>query len=382
MLQARLAVAGPSRKVLGGLVLLALLLHLALLLGVEAPLDVRLAASQTPRPVHMRVLPPPAPEVRAAPKPAPRRVLAATAPTTTIPASVSTEPPAESPPAAPVPEPQASAPVLAQAAADESAASEPAPAKAPVQTSTSAALSADDETTAWPLVPLGALPSSRVLSYQLHGMDKGLRYFANGELRWQHNTRDYELTLSVRAFLLGRRSWRSVGQIGPTGLAPRRFSDSWRNERASHFDREQQRVVFSSNSQPAPLQAGAQDQVSLYMQLAVAMAGEPERFVPGTRLQVQTATVSSAQAWSLVLEGSEALTLDGQSVNAMKWVAQPRNRFDSRVEFWVTAAQAWLPVRILITQTSGSYIDLLWRSTEPLAPLASDGNATPAATGS
>jgi hypothetical protein len=220
-----------------------------------------------------------------------------------------------------------------------------------------------------PLISLGALPPSQVLSYQLTGMDKGLTYHASGELRWQHNDTAYELTLSVRAFLIGSRQWRSVGQIDATGLAPRRFSDSWRNERAAHFDREQQRVVFSSNSAPAPLQPGAQDQVSLYVQLAAAMAGEPERFAPGTRLQVQTATVRDAVPWSLVLQGTESQTLDGQRMQLSHWVCLPRNQYESKVEFWAAAEQAWLPVRIRITQASGSYIDLLWRGSEPLPSL-------------
>ena len=242
--------------------------------------------------------------------------------------------------------------------------------------------SASQQPSAWPLISLGALPSSRVLNYQLTGMDKGLTYHASGELRWQHNERDYELTLAVRAFLVGRRQWRSVGRIEPGGLAPVRFSDSWRQERAAHFDREQRRIVFSSNSTPAVLEPGAQDQISLYMQLAAAMAGDPQRYPPGTRLQVQTATVRDAVPWSLVLQGAERMELDGQSRQVSHWVCQPRNQYDAKVEFWVAAEQAWLPVRIRITQASGSYIDLLWRGTEPLPPLALGADTTPRNKGS
>lgn len=223
--------------------------------------------------------------------------------------------------------------------------------------------------TAWPLVPLGALPPSMALSYRMTGMDKGLTYYASGELRWQHNDRAYDLTLAVRAFLVGSRRWRSQGAIEATGLAPQRFADSWRNERAAHFDRSGQRIVFSSNSTPAVLEAGAQDQISLYVQLAAAMAGEPERFVPGTRLQLQTVTTRDALPWSLVLQGQEELELEGERRPVYKWVCQPHNRYEAKVEFWVSAAQSWMPVRIRITQTSGSYIDLLWRGTEPLPPL-------------
>jgi hypothetical protein len=224
-------------------------------------------------------------------------------------------------------------------------------------------------TAAMPLIPLGALPPSTLLSYRLTGLAKGLTYHATGELRWQANESAYAMSLSVRAFLLGSRHWRSVGVINASGLAPTRFSDSWRNERATHFDRENKRLVFSSNAPVAPLEPGAQDQISLYVQLAAAMAGEPQRFQPGTRLQIQTATTRDALPWLLTMAPAETLTLADQTLLTAKWVCQPRNRFDAKVEFWVAEKYAWMPVRIRITQISGDFIDLTLSGQEPLPPL-------------
>ena len=362
-------VAGPSRRMLVALALGALLVHALLLLGVTAPLELRLSAPAPSTSVQVRVVQPPL----AAPAPRPLA-----RPPGRPPVAEPTPPMPEE--AAAPPHNAASEPVPVASESLQVAAVSADPPMAAVSTAASVPVPARDA--AWPLISLGALPISQVLNYQLSGMDKGLHYHASGELRWQHNDTAYDLSLSVRAFLLGRRQWRSVGQIDATGLAPRRFSDSWRNERAAHFDREQQRVVFSSNSTPAPLQPGAQDQVSLYVQLAAAMAGEPERFAPGTRLQVQTATVRDALPWSLVLESNETLVLDGQKLQTARWVCQPRNQFEARVEFWVAASQAWMPVRIRITQASGSYIDLLWRSTEPLPPLPAATDTTMGTRGS
>jgi hypothetical protein len=224
-------------------------------------------------------------------------------------------------------------------------------------------------TMALPDLTLAAVPPSALLSYRLSGQEKGINYQASGELRWQRNDSAYAMSLSVKAFLLGSRHWRSVGQINSTGLAPTRFSDSWRSERAAHFDRPNQRIVFSSNAPTAPLQPGAQDQVSLYAQLAAAMAQSGQRMTPGTRLQVQTATVRDALPWLLTLEKLETLQVDGKSLQAVKWVCQPRNRFDAQVEFWVTAAYDWLPARIRITQVSGNFIDLQLTGRVPLGDL-------------
>ena len=224
-------------------------------------------------------------------------------------------------------------------------------------------------TMALPEMALGSLPSPALLSYRLSGQEKGITYQASGELRWQHNDSAYAMSLTVKAFLLGSRHWRSVGQINATGLAPTRFSDSWRSERAAHFDRPNERIVFSSNAPKAPLQAGAQDQVSLYVQLAAAMAQSGQQMTPGTRLQIQTVTVRDALPWLLTLEKLETLQIDGQSLQAVKWVCQPRNRFDAQVEFWVSAAHDWLPARIRITQVSGSFIDLQLTGRQVLSAL-------------
>jgi hypothetical protein len=302
--------------------------------------------------------------------------LAAEAPVT------DSQPPAETPAPAALPTPSlpltdnASAPAPAPFDAKlESAEPNPAPQQSAIS-SDAAAMPAPaaperiaSATLALPELALASLPPSALLSYRLSGQEKGINYQASGELRWQRNDSAYAMSLTVKAFLLGSRHWRSVGQINTTGLAPTRFSDSWRSERAAHFDRPNQRIVFSSNAPAAPLQPGAQDQVSLYVQLAAAMAQSGQQMPPGTRLQIQTATVRDALPWLLTLEKLETLQIDGQSVESVKWVCQPRNRFDAQVEFWVSAAHDWLPARIRITQVSGSFIDLQLTGREALANL-------------
>ena len=250
--------------------------------------------------------------------------------------------------------------------------STPLPGASSVQSLSAEVLAAENTvlpTMALPALGLASLPASALLTYRLSGLEKGIQYQASGELRWQHNASAYAMGLSVRAFLVGSRHWRSQGQVTAQGLAPVRFSDSWRSERATHFDRVQNRIVFSSNAQTATLQPGAQDQISLYPQLAALMAQEGGRLQPGTRLQVQTATVRDALPWLLTLVQEETLQLDGKTLQATQWVSQPRNRFDAHVTFWLSATHDWLPVRIRITQVSGSYIDLMLTGREPLPEL-------------
>lgn len=399
-----LGTEAPTRRALGWLAVVVLALHLALLLSLTSGIDWRLKTDEAIRvaPLQTRWIAPQPPQIAPLTNPAasiPRTRLATeprkpqtpvvaesaiAAPPVTADAQTpeSAEPTLEESlvPAATVlnaPTPNKDTPTNPQTAAIAptsepeamSTASSVTPPTTPAAVLPESPIASTTPSQALPPIPLGALPPPVLLSYRLTGQEKGLNYYANGELRWQHNESAYALSLSVKAFLIGARHWRSQGEITAAGLAPRRFSDSWRSERAAHFDRAQNRVVFSNNAPIAALEPGAQDQISLYVQLAAAMAGEPKRFQPGTRLQVQTATIRDALPWLLTLGPEESLQMDGETLQVVKWVCQPRNRFDATVEFWVSAQHAWMPVRIRITQLSGSFIDLTLRSREPLPPL-------------
>lgn len=387
----------PSRQVLSWLVVAVLALHLALLWGMTGSLAWRLPTDDAVRvaPLQTRWIPPAtaavtSPPVTPAAQPRTRIATVPKAPSEPVLVPIPESPSASNHESMGETPTQAASETLttAQTSADASAHTAAATTAEAPRTETitdpeptpstaTPAQSVHTTNTALPPIPLGALPPSVLLSYKLTGQEKGLNYFANGELRWQHNEAAYALSLSVKAFLVGSRHWRSVGEINESGLAPRRFSDSWRNERAAHFDRANQRVVFSNNAPIALLESGAQDQISLYVQLAAAMAGAPQRFEPGTRLQVQTATIKDALPWLLTLGANETLQLNGQAVATAKWVCQPRNRFDATVEFWVSAQHAWMPVRIRITQVSGSYIDLMLSGQEALPPLPNQASPAP-----
>jgi len=365
----------PSQRNLRWPFLAVLIAHAVVLLNMTGRLEVRLPSDEglrvaplqtrwrppTPEKAELTIAKVAPPRTRLAHEPAakPKALqVAAPAPAVEFDQAATAEPPPVMP---------ATVPPSSQASTEEPTAHSP---------SASAMLSPDwaeppalTAPTTLPLMPLGALPASTLLNYRLTGQSKGLSYHASGDLRWQHNEAAYALTLSVRAFLLGSRQWRSAGAVTAAGLAPTRFSDIGRNERAAHFDRENQRVVFSNNAPVATLTSGAQDQISLHVQLAAAMAGDPTRYQPGTRLEIQTATTRDALPWLLGVEAFETLHLMGQDLPSVKWVCQPRSRFDAKIEFWVAEKYAWMPVRIRISQSNGDFIDLLLSGQEPLPPL-------------
>ena len=222
----------------------------------------------------------------------------------------------------------------------------------------------------------GDFPPNTQINYKLVGQERGLIYNASGSLKWQVQAandkgapRAYEAELQVRAFLMGSRVWRSTGSLTDNGLAPLRYSDRWRGERAAHFETASQKISFSGNMPSAPLQAGAQDQVSLFIQMAAAVTAK--NYEPGSQLMVQTATARDAVNWTLTFQSTEEIVVDGKQLETQRWVCLPRGKYDSQIELWLSPAHGGLPLRIKISQVNGNFIDMEMRNTENLPALPS-----------
>jgi hypothetical protein len=206
-------------------------------------------------------------------------------------------------------------------------------------------------------VPSVALPGSMVLEYKMTGNDKGMNYYANAELRWQNTGDAYDASMRVSALFLGSRSMASTGQISTDGLAPSRFSDKSRTEVAAHFEPEKNQISFSANTPTLPWVKGAQDRVSVFMQLAGMLAGNPAGFPTGTTISVYTVGPRDADTWTFLVEAEEKLIVPFGEIAAIKLTRQPRREFDQKVEVWYAPSLGYLPVRTKITQSNGNFID-------------------------
>jgi hypothetical protein len=268
---------------------------------------------------------------------------------------------------APQPSAPASSPSLAQtppATAPASAeAVEPPPTTAPTAAPTTAPSLASDPTSP-PVTPPAAerqlalaVPGSARLNYQLTGRARGFEYSASGQLDWQHDGQRYQARLSISGFLLPSRSQSSVGEIGPEGLSPRRYSDRARGEQAVHFQPELGRISFSANSPPVAWQAGAQDRLSVTLQLAALLAGDPGHFKPGVTVSMLTASSRNVEPWDFSVIGSESLSLPMGTQPALHLRRAARHPYDQTIDLWFAPALGYLPVRILLSQGNGDLVD-------------------------
>ncbi|MDA7418910.1 DUF3108 domain-containing protein [Xenophilus arseniciresistens] len=186
-----------------------------------------------------------------------------------------------------------------------------------------------------------------------------------GELIWLQDGSSYNARLALRVLFRTIRTQTSVGALSAAGIEPRRFSDARRSEVATHFVRESGQIVFSSTTTPAPLMPGAQDRLSVILQLAALMAGDPDRHPPGSSFSIQTAGARDAETWRFSVEGEEQLETPAGSYLTRRLVRLPRKDYDQKIELWLAPELGWLPVRIRQTQANGDFADMQLRAFAP-----------------
>ncbi|MCK9214309.1 DUF3108 domain-containing protein [Rhodoferax sp.] len=206
-----------------------------------------------------------------------------------------------------------------------------------------------------------SLPASVKLMYRVEA--NKFPYTLNAEFSWQLQGQSYQAQLRISTF--GQtRVQTSRGQIDPFGLAPDRFSDKYRSEVAVHFNRAQGLVSFSANTPSIRLQPGAQDRLSVLVQLAALVASAPQSFGPGTTLQVQTIGPRNGDLWLFTFGDLETLDLPGGPLQGLKLMRQPRQPYDQKLEVWLSPELGYLPARVRITEANGNYVDQKWLASQ------------------
>ncbi|MDP9897654.1 hypothetical protein J2W32_006774 [Variovorax boronicumulans] len=378
----------PSWRVLIGLTLVVALVHL-LVLGV-APM----AVGPEPSPLANKfitrtiVIAPPAANKPAAPAAAAAPVEAKPPPPAKPRRPRAPTPPKPQP--KPFPEPDASTQptpetpdLTTQAATDSGATSSESPASAPAAPEPAPAAAAGTGsgtpggTTAAGSEAAGTIagtqalriPGSVTLDFEATGQTGASpQRGVFGELVWLQDGSRYDGRLTLKAVFFTLLNWHSTGKIGPSGLEPERYSESRKAEVASHFVRDQGQIIFSNNAPPVPLKPGAQDRMSVMMQLGGLLAASPERYPAGTRISVQTVGVRDGDVWVFVVGDEEKLQLPAGEYTARKLTRTPRKEFDRKLELWLAPRYGYLPVRIKQTEANGDFADAQLRKPLPEAP--------------
>lgn len=292
------------------------------------------------------------------------------------PASSQTRPPDDKVAASPVPEappPAAAEPPPLQNEAKAAPAAAEAPTGAPPEAGDAQALHQ----------MAGQIPAPALLRFRLVGERGPATYHARGELKWQHDTAQYQATFTASLWFAGERTQTSSGSIGPQGLTPHKYTDLWRkNERAVHFDGAQQRLVFSASQNKTLLWPGAQDLVSATVQMSAKLSSLAGHALPmGHRLWLQAAHPREASIWVMERAPDTVLETSKGPVRSSHWVKTANHPRDLRLEAWyalpsdtspVAISHVW-PLRIRISQSNGDYVDQWLQNIEALPALPPGG---------
>jgi len=306
---------------LGLLALAALAAHLLLFNGLDAvwPRPSAPAASTAPAPLQVvDVLPAPALTIAAPAPPAARPALPAT--------------PAR--PKSPVP------PTALPAAVEVTA--PPAPAAAPAAESQTGVESVPRYRTQMP-------PAATLRYVMQRGGLQGI-----GELSWRPESDRYELRLDGRVAGLSVLTQVSSGGFDAAGIAPLRFTDTRlrRGTKAANFQRAAGKITFSGPSTEFTMRDGVQDRLSWMVQLGAIVAAEPSLRGVGARVVLYVVGANGdASVWAFDCTAIEPITTGSGMADALKFVREPREPYDTQVQVWIDPAQHHLPVRA--TQKSG-----------------------------
>jgi Protein of unknown function (DUF3108) len=344
-----------SRKALSMVIAFVLLMHFSVLGDVQQ--WIRWGVSRDTKPLqtiamNTRVLaphlPPQAPAV-ISPKPptsppaAPTELPNAQATTETTTLTTPEPPPAEAEPSTePPPEiTEAPSPALEQAAAQDTADTAQAPQL--------------------------SFPASTTLSYEVMFHNGDRKIPASAELAWSQDGANYQASLRVTKFTLNLLQWTSHGALTDGGLAPLRFGDKRRNssELATHFVRDQGKIIFSANTPEAPLLPGAQDTLSVVLQLASMWAAAPQQYAAGQQVTLQVAEARHADTWIFTLTNEDSVEIDGRKVPTIKLIREATARYDTTVELWLAPEISHLPARLRLSKTNGDVLDLVWTGKQP-----------------
>ena len=163
---------------------------------------------------------------------------------------------------------------------------------------------------------------------------------------------------------------RSSGTLKPFGIAPDNYVEKIEianRELRADFDWKSNAVRFVGRGagDPASFGEGTQDPLSLQFHLPLLAQAYPWRFSPGSEVTFAVAR-RNVENYSFVVEGFEAVRIDGTDVMTLKIDRKRGPQANRRVEIWMAPEFQWLPVRLRFTDSN----EEVWDST--LAQLPSE----------
>ncbi len=207
-----------------------------------------------------------------------------------------------------------------------------------------------------PLAPMRAgRPQPLALEYDGY-LDLGgnpMR-IARGRLQFVPSGADYRLTMNVDS-AIAELAYESTGQLEPQGLHPLRYRESRRiggrspRERSVRFDAAPPPAPADGSTAAEPVlvvPAGAQDRISLLVQLSLLAQANPKRFAEGAELELALAGLEHVDQIRLRVGPVERVETAGGVREAQRIRRFGEEPGSAGLEFWLGSDALRTPVVI------------------------------------
>ena len=196
------------------------------------------------------------------------------------------------------------------------------------------------------------------LRYQLTGQSHHIPYSLPADMFWQISLGHYKLKFEIAHFLLGTRTQVSEGTVNAEqGILPAKFTDKIKAEDHVIFNHTTGLLQFTTKAVPEPLDATAQDQLSVISQLGFWIVKNQDQITKGSKLKIQLVSKNNAEQREFQYLGTETLELPVGRVETYKFSRTQRSSDDQKATVWLLKNLGLSLARIRLEEESSDYVD-------------------------
>jgi hypothetical protein len=208
---------------------------------------------------------------------------------------------------------------------------------------------------AGPARPPFEWPPATRLTYTLTGeRGVGVHIYGNAVVEWRHEGSRYQVQFDVHISPVIDQHMYSDGEIGPDGLSPRHYDESFSilfaTPRARHIEFGETDVLLN-NGQRVLRQPQTQDGASQFVHFVWMFYNHPEWLTPGNVVHFPLALPNNLRQWNYLVMGTERLELPFGGIDAVHLkplLDGPRRPNEYPFDIWTAPSLQYLPVQIVV----------------------------------
>ncbi|WP_395008730.1 DUF3108 domain-containing protein [Undibacterium sp.] len=210
------------------------------------------------------------------------------------------------------------------------------------------------------------VPESAEMQMEItHSKVNGSTTSGVGKLSWEQYNGKYRLSIDAGINLvvtnLNLLTITSEGHIDLYGLMPTVSNDIRRNRPATaiHFNHTEKIISFSASNNIVSMENGAQDAVSVLIQLAAIGYANAAQLEAGKEFTIQVAEGRDAKPFVFQVLGEEEidskLAENTGKLKTVHIIRPPKPGFyNSQLDIWLAPSLGWYPVQIRNTENNGT----------------------------